>query len=475
MGVSRSAGLGPFQLFTVLFGTIIGVAWIVATGLWISQAGPVGALLAFGVGALIMWLIGLCFAEMMALFPDANGSMAYVFEAFGEQAAAMVGWFLVLMYAATCGWYFVTIAWLLQAVLPWLGGPAVYEAFGGKVLLGDLLLGVSGAVVITLVNLRGVGTRALFQDALVTMKIVIGITLFGFALVLGRAERLEPFFAAEQASHAWHGVLSVAVMTPFFFAGFDVLPQAVRDRRRGFRLQSLGTIVGLATAGAFLFYGGAILAAAVSLQRPALQASTLPIFSAFDVGLGQPWLAYLAIVAGISGILTGWNSNLMSGARVLQGMAQAGVTLPSFARERSPRPGELPVPLRATMFISALAVLMGLLGRAALGPIVDMAAVPLLVVFVLVCAGLIKLRRLRPDALRPYRVPGGLLLPGLAVVLSVGLIVAGIVTAVAGDGLLQWSFMLLWCLAGLAFWRSSAGHRKTLSVAERKLRILQGE
>jgi amino acid transporter len=475
LAVKRSPGLGPFQLFTVLFGTIIGVAWIVATGLWINEAGPAGALLAFGVGALIMWLIGLCFAEMMAMFPDANGSMAYVFEAFGERAAAAAGWFLVLMYAATCGWYFVTIAWLLETVLPALGGPVVYEAFAGQVRLGDVLLGLGGVVAITIVNLRGVGPRAVFQDALVVMKIVIGITLFGCALLLGRSEYLNPLFAVQETAPAWIGVLSVAVMTPFFFAGFDVLPQAVRDRRPGVRLQSLGAIVGLATAGAFVFYGGAILAAAVSMERSALQASTLPIFSAFKEGLGQPWLAYLAILAGISGILTGWNANLMSGARVLQGMARAGVTLPFFALERPPRAGEPPVPLRATLFISALAVAMGLLGRNALGPIVDMAAVPLLVVFALVCTGLIKLRRLRPNDARPYRVSEGTLLPWLAVVLSIGLIAAGIVTALAGGGLLQWILMLLWAFAGALFWHLAASHRNSLDVEERKLRVLQGE
>jgi len=475
MAVSKPAGLGPFQLFTVLFGTIIGVAWIVATGLWIGQAGPVGALLAFGAGALVMWLIGLCFAEMMALFPDANGSMAYVFEAFGEQAAAAAGWFLVLMYAATCGWFFVTLSWLLQAVLPELGGPTIYLAFGGKVNLGDLVLGVGGAILITAVNLRGVGTRAVFQDVLVVMKIIIGVTLFGFALWLGRAEHLEPLFAVSQAPNAWLGVLSVAAMTPFFFAGFDVLPQAVRDRRPGVALKCLGTIVGLATLAAFIFYGGAILAASVAMPRAALQAAPLPIFAAFKVGLGQPWLAYLAIVAGISGVLTGWNVNLMSGARVLQGMAQAGVTLPFFAVEQARRPGEPGVPLRATLFISGLAVAMGLLGRSALGPIVDMAAVPLLVVFALVCGGLIKLRRLRPQAIRPYRVPGGLLLPCLAVALSIGLIGAGIVTAIANQGGAQWFFMLLWCLAGLLFWQLAATHRGTLSVAERKRSVLQGE
>ena len=133
----RPAGLGLFQLFTVLFGSIIGVAWIVATGLWIIEAGPIGALIAFGAGALVMWLIGLCFAEMVALYPDANGSMAYVFESFGERASAATGWFLVLSYVSTCAWYFVTLAWLTESLLPWIGGPVAYQTPVGAVKLGE--------------------------------------------------------------------------------------------------------------------------------------------------------------------------------------------------------------------------------------------------------------------------------------------------------------------------------------------------
>jgi APA family basic amino acid/polyamine antiporter len=157
-------------------------------------------------------------------------------------------------------------------------------------------------------------------------------------------------------------------------------------------------------------------------------------------------------------------------------MAQAGVTLPFFAGDRIGAGDGSAVPVRATLFVSMLAVLMGLLGREALGPIVDIAAVPLLVVFALVCAGLIRLRRVRPDVSRPYRVPGGLLLPGLAFILSVGLVAAAGVTAIAaGGGAFQWGFMASWIVLGLLFWWRAAAHRRTLSVTERKRRVLQGE
>ncbi len=468
--------MGPFQLFTVLFGTIIGVAWIVATGMWIGEAGPLGAIIAFGIGALVMWLIGLCFAEMMTLYPDANGSMAYVFEAFGERAAAAAGWFLVLTYSATCAWFFVTVSWLAQAAVPWIGGPKVYATFAGDVHLGEIVLGLAAAVAITLVNLRGVSARAAFQDALVVAKIAIGIALFVAALLLGRAERLEPVFAASTPHAIWLSIASVAATTPFFFAGFDVLPQAVRDRRPGTPLRVIATVISIATFLAFVFYSGAILSASAALERTVLRESTLPVVEAFSTGMGQPWLGFLVIVAGICGILTGWNACLLSGARVLQGMAQAGVTLPFFAVERVRDSGTSKVPVRATLFIAFLAAGLGMMGRQAAAPIVDIVAIPLLICFVLVCAGVIRLRRTRPDAERPYRVPGGLMLVRLALLLSAGLIVAALVPVfLSARGYAQWVFLVVWSLVGLVFWRMAAGYRATMTAEKRKACVLGGE
>lgn len=459
----------------MLFGTIVGVGWIVATGMWIDKAGPVGALLAFGIGAAVMWLIGLCFAEMMAMYPDANGSMAYVFEAFGEHVAAVAGWFLILTYVATCAWYFVTLAWLVEALAPWTVGAVVYATPIGAVRIGDLAFGLVGTIAITTINLRGVGARAAFQDVLVILKILIAVVLFTAAAIFGRTEYIAPYFAGEGQA-AWMGVASVAVTTPFFFAGFDVLPQAVRDRRADLSLNCLAPIIGAATLAAFLFYGGAILAASASMERSALRAASLPVFDAFQSGLQKPWLAILVLAAGISGVLAGWNANLLSAARVLQGMAQAGATLPYFAEERPSGTAQTRVPVRATMFVSVLAALLGALGRNALGPLIETAALPLLAVFVLVCGGLIKLRFTKPDATRPYRVPGGLMLVGLALLLSFGLIMTSLATVILGAGdPLQWVIILLWSAAGYLFWRQASPNRSALSISDRKRRMLQGE
>jgi amino acid transporter len=472
---TRSQGLGRFQLFTLLFGTIVGVGWIVATGMWIGTAGPIGALIAFGAGALVMWLIGLCFAEMMALYPDANGSMAYVFESFGERASAVAGWFLVLSYAATCAWFFATIGWLIESAFPWTAGAWTYATPAGPVRVSDLVLGLIGAVVITLVNLRGISASSLLQDVLVIAKLAMAFVLFTGAAMLGRSDYLQPMFSLESGNGEWSGIVAVAVTTPFFFAGFDVLPQAVRDRRRDLPLRSIASIVGLATLMAFVFYGGAILSTGAALPRAALDGRSLPVIEAFRAGLGQPWLAVLVVAAGLSGVLTGWNANLLSGARVLQGMAQAGVTLPYFAKSTERLPSQRGTPARATWFVSGLGVALGALGRESLGPIVEIAAIPLLIVFALVCAGVIRLRFRRPDAVRPYRVPGGLPLPVLALALALSLIAASFVST-SGVGIgFELVVLLVWSLVGLAFWILAAGYRSRISAGERKRLVLEAQ
>jgi amino acid transporter len=411
---------------------------------------------------------------MMAMYPEANGSMAYVFEAFGEPVAAVAGWFLVLTYVATCAWYFVTLGWLVQAVAPWTSGVVVYSTSIGDVRAGDLVLGLTGTIAITAINLRGIAARAAFQDVMVILKIVIAAVLFTGAAMLGRGENVAPYFEGE-GSAAWLGIASVAVTTPFFIAGFDVLPQAVRDRRRGMSLRSLAPIIGIATLVAFIFYSGAILSASASIDRASLRSASLPVFEAFQSGLDQPWLAFLVIVAGITGVLSGWNANLLSAARVLQGMASAGATLPYFAAERPHGAAQAEVPVEATVFISVLATLLGALGRNAIGPLIETAALPLLAVFALVCGGLIRLRLTKPDVDRPYRVPGGLVFAVLALLLSFGLIATSLVTVVLGAGdPLQWVVILMWSAVGWVFWRRASVRRSALSVVERKRRILQG-
>ena len=66
---SLQRAIGKGQFFTLAFGTIIGVGWIIYLGYWLAPAGPLGAAIGFGAGTLLIALIGLCYAEMASMFP----------------------------------------------------------------------------------------------------------------------------------------------------------------------------------------------------------------------------------------------------------------------------------------------------------------------------------------------------------------------------------------------------------------------
>src|SRR5689334_834406 len=95
-----SKDIGASQFFTLAFGSIIGVGWVVALSSWLSQAGPLGAVLGFVGGGVLMMLIGLCYVEISTMFPVSGGEVVYTYEIFGTGTSFAVGWLFALAYIA---------------------------------------------------------------------------------------------------------------------------------------------------------------------------------------------------------------------------------------------------------------------------------------------------------------------------------------------------------------------------------------
>ena len=97
-GQRLSRDLKLINLFTLAFGSIIGVGWITVLGSWLTQAGAVGAILAFVGGGFIMLLIGLCYSEIASMYPVSGGEVAYFYEMYGIEMSFFAGWFLALNF-----------------------------------------------------------------------------------------------------------------------------------------------------------------------------------------------------------------------------------------------------------------------------------------------------------------------------------------------------------------------------------------
>ena len=134
--------LRSFDFFSVAFGAIIGVGWIVVLGSWLKQAGPLGAVAAFLLGGSVMFLIGLCYAELTAAMPVCGGEIAYAYRAFGTGKAAFVGWYLTLGYLAVSGFEAVAIGRVVAYMVPEVNSLELYSFRGNPVYLPHVLLGV---------------------------------------------------------------------------------------------------------------------------------------------------------------------------------------------------------------------------------------------------------------------------------------------------------------------------------------------
>ncbi len=443
-----------------MFGTIIGVGWITASGSWLQNAGTIGAIIAFAGGALVMLAIGFCFAELSSMMPESAGAIAFGHRAFGPAGCFVIGWLLIMAYFVFTAYYVISIVWLINATGFSLGGPELYRVNGEGVYLGSLVAGTAAALMVTLSNAIGAGASAKFQDALVWGLVVFVLVLFVTSLSFGNAQNMQPLFAGATASVSAGAILAVMATTPVWFSGFDVLPQMMRERHPSVSAKSIGMIMALGILAAFIFYALVIIATSHLLGAEALAVSQVPAFDAFATGADSVLLARLVLIAGLLGILTTWNATIFSGSRIIAAMSKAGF-LPGRLGYRSKSTG---VPVLAVVALGFAPIPLGLLGSGGADAVIASSSLAFLIVFVLVCLAAVKLRREEPQVERPFRMPLGTAMAWIALVLSLLLIIAALLDSLRiSQGLpIEWTLLVGWLLLGIPVWFLGKPQRRQL-------------
>jgi len=463
-------GIRLRSLFSLAFGTIIGVGWIIVMGAWLSDAGAIGAIVAFAAGGLAMLAIGLCYAEMAAAYPVAGGEVAYVFEAWGVRWSFLAAWFLAFTYIFTTSYEAISVEWVISALVPGFGGPVIYTLLGQEVRLWSLALGLAVMLVITVINYRGGRTAAWFQD-LMTAGLIILTAIFVFAGVTGGSvANLEPMFTGATPGAAFAGVAVVFATAAWWFAGFDTIPQAMEEVEEGSRLRLIPRVIGASIVFAMVFYVLVILATAMSLPRPELLASELPAASAIEAAFTSPLLGRVVLVAGLFGLITTWNAVFFASTRIVFAMARAHM-IPRRLASVHKRHGS---PAAAVIFVAVMGAVGTLFGRNAILVIVGAGSISAGLVFLVVVLGVLRLRRTKPGQARPYKVPGGRAFLYLTAVLAAGLVGAAAWGPFhAGEGLpAEWIVLGVWCVLGLVFYRAAAPLRKSVSARELRWLVL---
>jgi len=451
--------IGRFQFFALGFGSIIGSGWLVVLGDWLQAAGPGGAMLAFLAGGLLMGLLAAIYAELSSRMPEAGGEFIFAYRIFGVRAGFFVGWFVALHLITVAAFEAIVLPWMLQVLFPQLRGPVLYSLLGQEITLDAVLLGVAGVVLITFLNYRDVRLAVRFQSVITYGFLAVAIVAMAVASAAGNPQNLRPLFESPAAAPWWIGAAWIFANTAFFLNGFQAIPQAIEESAPGISPRTIARVMIASVAVAVLFYCVTVLSA--SLATPWTELAGVPMATAAAVEhvLPNGLLARILLLAAAFSLLKTWNSVVLAAARVLMAQARTSL-LPDRLGRLHPRHA---TPAAAVLFVGFFSLCGMFLGRGAVLPLVNMAAISLAFTFVLACLGALKLRRTE-TAPAPFRAPGGNAMLVVAGVMALCMSVIGLFEPFirAGRVPLEWWLLAGWGVLGFLFLK----HRERRSVGE---------
>lgn len=460
--------LGMISTLTLGVGAMVGFGWVTLVGDWITDAGSMGAALAFLIGGVMMAVVALVYSEMVAAMPKAGGEHNYIIRAMGPRWSFIGSWAITGGYATVVAFEAVALPRALGYMID-LEKIHLWTINESEVYLVWALVGAVAAIAITIINVFGVKIAGSFQMFVVIFLFAIGfLQLFG-AFTGGTPANLEPFFAGGTP-----GFLAVLVVVPFMFVGFDVIPQTAEEvnlpPRKVGRISFISVIIAAA------WYIMIVLTVSVALDEQALGEANLPAADAMGALFGgNAFLANVMVAAGIAGIITSWNSLQMGASRLIYSLAHGGM-LPAWLGKLHPKYG---TPVNALVLLGVIAMIAPFFGAKALGWVVDAGSPMIVIAYLLVSISFLILRKREPDMERPLRIGGkgnfGVVIGGLSVAITAFLVSLYLPGMPAGLGIEPWVIFGLWWAVGAVFFAAIPGGVKAGPNAEEELVALVTE
>jgi APA family basic amino acid/polyamine antiporter len=206
---------------------------------------------------------------------------------------------------------------------------------------------------------------------------------------------MQVVFGISPVSFGWLGIFSAVSVVFFAYIGFDIVATAAEESRRPQRDLPIGILGSLAICTVLYV---AVSLVVVGMQNYRQLSEEAPLADAFKA-IGHPAFATIVSIGALAGLTTVVLILLLGQSRVFFAMSRDGL-LPSWLAAVHPRFG---TPYRSTILMGLIvAVMAGLIPLSALAELVNIGT---LFAFLVVSAGVMILRRTRPDLPRAFRVP----------------------------------------------------------------------
>ena len=268
-----------------------------------------GAAIGFVIGGIMIFFVGMTYAELTAAMPQCGGEHVFSYKAMGSTGSFICTWMIILGYVSV----------------------ACFEACAFPTIITYFIGGA-------------------------------GILLIIASVINGTVDNLDgQMFASSSAGLNVKAIIGVAALSPFYFIGFDVIPQAAEEIN--VPAKKIGSILILSVVLAVVFYALVIVAVGLVMGPQAIvdseQATGLVTADAMAAAFNTKIMAKVIIVGGMCGIVTSWNSFLLGGSRAMYSMAESYM-IPKFFAKLHPKHK---TPINALILIGSLTMLAPFAGR----------------------------------------------------------------------------------------------------------------
>jgi APA family basic amino acid/polyamine antiporter len=418
--------------FALAFGTMIGVGWLVVMDDWLGRGGPVGAMLGFALGGILLLPVGYVYGQWVQRLPDAAGEAAYTAQVFPPIVSYLTGWVMLLAYFIVCPWEAVAVGKLAAYLFPSLDSFELYRVAGHPVFLPRLLLGVALTLFLALLNFRGIQASAMFQNWATSGVLLLFVVVLAVSVKHGSAVNFHPAF-----SHApLISVLLTLQIVPYFMTGFESVPKVAEEAHPEFRSRGFFAAIALALCVGAAFYVLAV--AAVSFVAPwqVLLGKRFPTALAFEQALGARWPVQLIVTTALFGLFQCFNGNFVASSRLLFAFGRRRTIPAGFGNIHA----TFQTPSVAILGVTAGTLVGLLLGDALLVPVTEVGSMASAFGWLAACLSfwLVEKR------------PGRRLVAGLGIAVSLLLLLMKLVPAFPGHfSPAEWVALAVWLAVGL--------------------------
>jgi amino acid transporter len=313
--------------FALGFGTMIGTGWVVLMDDWLARGGPLGAMLGFGLGGILLLPVGHIYGQWVRRLPDAAGEAAYTAQVFPPLVSYFTGWVMLLAYFIVCPWEAVVVGKLAAYIFPQLDAFELYRVAGQPVFLPRLVLGLAVTLLLAFLNYRGIRASATFQSWATSCVLGIFLLLVLISTRTGSAANLKPPF-----SHAPFASIFLALqIVPYFVTGFESVPKAAEEAHPGFPPQDFFKAISMALLVGAGFYVLAVGAVSYIAPWQTLLGRRFATAIAFEYGTHSVWLVRVILAICLLALFQIFNGNFVASTRLVFAFGRRGTIHPAFA------------------------------------------------------------------------------------------------------------------------------------------------